>query len=302
MVNSGIRLLERARRRRLPVVIVNRGATRADSRATVKIDAGTSEVLRALAEALPRLSPRADRPRARLGSNGDVAYPRPPRRDRLEPHPAHPGLHRHPAQRHGPEAGARMPRPALRAAARPRRPGGRRRQRPLPRARDRRDHRRRARPARLAAVPGPARARLRRGGGPRRRRVPRPLGRLGRRRPRRRAVAGRPRTRSARPAARRARRPARDGAGRGIRHRRDPRCDDPRAHPARHAAESSRSRRAPRERLGAHDALRTRAAAAAVDHCRRRSRLAAWRRRARSTSTSRDSRPRSPSGCGGSAR
>nr|WP_318247100.1 Sir2 family NAD-dependent protein deacetylase [Microbacterium gallinarum] len=53
VVNSGIRLLERARRRRLPVVIVNRGVTRADSRATVKIDAGTSEVLRALADALP---------------------------------------------------------------------------------------------------------------------------------------------------------------------------------------------------------------------------------------------------------
>ncbi|WP_372447331.1 Sir2 family NAD-dependent protein deacetylase [Microbacterium flavescens] len=53
VVNSGIRLLERARRRRLPVVIVNRGETRADARATVKIDAGTSEVLRALADALP---------------------------------------------------------------------------------------------------------------------------------------------------------------------------------------------------------------------------------------------------------
>lgn len=53
VVNSGIRLLERARRRRLPVVIVNRGATRADARATVKIDAGTSEVLQALAIALP---------------------------------------------------------------------------------------------------------------------------------------------------------------------------------------------------------------------------------------------------------
>lgn len=53
VVNSGIRLLERARRRRLPVVIVNRGATRADARATVKIDAGASEVLRALAESLP---------------------------------------------------------------------------------------------------------------------------------------------------------------------------------------------------------------------------------------------------------
>jgi len=53
VVNSGIRLLERARRRRLPVVIVNRGTTRADARASVKIDAGTSEVLRALADALP---------------------------------------------------------------------------------------------------------------------------------------------------------------------------------------------------------------------------------------------------------
>jgi NAD-dependent SIR2 family protein deacetylase len=55
VVNSGIRLLERARRRRLPVVIVNRGATRADARATVKVDAGTSEVLRALADRLPSL-------------------------------------------------------------------------------------------------------------------------------------------------------------------------------------------------------------------------------------------------------
>ena len=53
VVNSGIRLLERARRRRLPIVIVNRGETRADARATVKVDAGTSDVLQAFAEALP---------------------------------------------------------------------------------------------------------------------------------------------------------------------------------------------------------------------------------------------------------
>lgn len=53
VVNSGIRLVERARRRKLPVVIVNRGATRADNRATVKVDAGTSDVLAALARALP---------------------------------------------------------------------------------------------------------------------------------------------------------------------------------------------------------------------------------------------------------
>lgn len=53
VVNSGIRFLERARRRKLPIVIINRGETRGDARATVKIDAGTTEVLRRLASALP---------------------------------------------------------------------------------------------------------------------------------------------------------------------------------------------------------------------------------------------------------
>ncbi|MBA8816202.1 NAD-dependent SIR2 family protein deacetylase [Microbacterium halimionae] len=53
VVNSGIRLVERARRRKLPIVIINRGETRADSRATVKIDGGASDVLQALAVALP---------------------------------------------------------------------------------------------------------------------------------------------------------------------------------------------------------------------------------------------------------
>lgn len=51
-VNSGVRLIERARRRRLPIVIVNRGQTRADPRASVKIDAGTSDVLPRLVDAL----------------------------------------------------------------------------------------------------------------------------------------------------------------------------------------------------------------------------------------------------------
>lgn len=55
VVNSGIRLLERARRRRLPIVIVNRGETRGDARATLKIDAGASEVLERLATDLPAL-------------------------------------------------------------------------------------------------------------------------------------------------------------------------------------------------------------------------------------------------------
>lgn len=52
VVNSGIRLVERARRRKLPIIIVNRGQTRADAKATVKIDAGASEVLEAFARRL----------------------------------------------------------------------------------------------------------------------------------------------------------------------------------------------------------------------------------------------------------
>lgn len=52
VVNSGMRLLEQARRSRLPVVIVNRGATKGDPRAAVKIDAGASETLAAFAAAL----------------------------------------------------------------------------------------------------------------------------------------------------------------------------------------------------------------------------------------------------------
>lgn len=49
VVNSGIRLLDQAAKRRLPIVIVNRGATKGDPRAMVKIDAGTSETLTELA-------------------------------------------------------------------------------------------------------------------------------------------------------------------------------------------------------------------------------------------------------------
>lgn len=52
VVNSGIRLLEQARRRDLPIVIVNRGATRGDDRATVRLNSGTSQTLMALAERL----------------------------------------------------------------------------------------------------------------------------------------------------------------------------------------------------------------------------------------------------------
>ena len=52
VVNSGIRLLDKAARRKMPIVIVNRGATKGDARATVKINDGTSETLVALAAML----------------------------------------------------------------------------------------------------------------------------------------------------------------------------------------------------------------------------------------------------------
>jgi NAD-dependent SIR2 family protein deacetylase len=52
VVNSGIRLLETALRKKAPVVIVNRGVTKGDARATVKLNAGTSETLAALADRL----------------------------------------------------------------------------------------------------------------------------------------------------------------------------------------------------------------------------------------------------------
>ena len=54
VVNSGIRLLDQAAKRRLPTVIINRGLTKGDARATVKIDAGASETLAALANRLER--------------------------------------------------------------------------------------------------------------------------------------------------------------------------------------------------------------------------------------------------------
>jgi len=51
-VNSGIRLLDQATKRKMPVVIINRGVTKGDPRASLKIEAGTSEVLEALRDRL----------------------------------------------------------------------------------------------------------------------------------------------------------------------------------------------------------------------------------------------------------
>lgn len=56
-VMSGLRFVRhvaRNQRGKKPVIIINRGATRGDELADVKIDAGTSQVLPALAQALPR--------------------------------------------------------------------------------------------------------------------------------------------------------------------------------------------------------------------------------------------------------
>lgn len=48
VVNSGIRLLEQARRAAMPVIIINRGQTRGDGAATVRLEGGTSEILAAI--------------------------------------------------------------------------------------------------------------------------------------------------------------------------------------------------------------------------------------------------------------
>ena len=52
VVNSGIRLLDHATRRHIPVLIVNRGVTKGDGRATLKIDAGATETLVGLRDRL----------------------------------------------------------------------------------------------------------------------------------------------------------------------------------------------------------------------------------------------------------
>lgn len=52
VVNSGVRLVTRMLRRDLPVVIINRGVTRMDERASVKIEGATGDVLPALVERL----------------------------------------------------------------------------------------------------------------------------------------------------------------------------------------------------------------------------------------------------------
>ena len=56
-VMSGLRFVRHAARRGIPVVIVNRGPTRGDELATVKLEAGCSETLAALRDLLPPADP-----------------------------------------------------------------------------------------------------------------------------------------------------------------------------------------------------------------------------------------------------
>ncbi|MBK0418882.1 NAD-dependent deacetylase [Leucobacter sp. CSA1] len=51
-VNTGMRLVHRAERRGIPIAVINRGPTAADRRAALRLDAGTSETLAALADRL----------------------------------------------------------------------------------------------------------------------------------------------------------------------------------------------------------------------------------------------------------
>ena len=48
VVNTGMRIVERARKQKKPVIVINRGPTKADSVASVRIEGGTSQALSAI--------------------------------------------------------------------------------------------------------------------------------------------------------------------------------------------------------------------------------------------------------------
>ena len=66
-VQSGLRFVRRAHDHGLPIVLVNRGATRGDPLVTVKVDAGCTPVLAALERCL------AARPDTRITSDDAAA-------------------------------------------------------------------------------------------------------------------------------------------------------------------------------------------------------------------------------------
>lgn len=51
-VNSAVRLVDQARREKMPIAIINKGVTKGDRKAAVKLDGGTSPILTALAHEL----------------------------------------------------------------------------------------------------------------------------------------------------------------------------------------------------------------------------------------------------------
>ena len=71
-VFSGYRFVRKAAERGIPIAIVNRGATRGDPYATLKVDAGAGELLGALADALGASGGRLSDP-----SRGETALPLP---------------------------------------------------------------------------------------------------------------------------------------------------------------------------------------------------------------------------------
>jgi NAD-dependent SIR2 family protein deacetylase len=48
VVNTGMRLVSLAHKRKIPIIIINRGPTKADRWASVRIEGGTSETLDAI--------------------------------------------------------------------------------------------------------------------------------------------------------------------------------------------------------------------------------------------------------------
>jgi NAD-dependent SIR2 family protein deacetylase len=52
VVNTGMRLVTLAHKRKKPIVIINRGPTKADRMATVRIEGGTSETLDSIVQGL----------------------------------------------------------------------------------------------------------------------------------------------------------------------------------------------------------------------------------------------------------
>ena len=103
---SGLRFVRHAARAGLPIVIVNRGITRGDPLATCRVDAGCSQTLRALVDALSRPIPGTTtgataRPDGRPADSARF-------RDRIRtPGPVRPGLSTVSSAGPGPHAGDR---------------------------------------------------------------------------------------------------------------------------------------------------------------------------------------------------